>query len=77
MGGFVATYFAMEYENKIYYGYKIRYAIYLGTHISNNWKQLRNFFKILQDTKGIGIIILYFVLFSLISWYWWVYCEDD
>ena len=65
MGGFVATYFAMEYENKIYYGYKIRYAIYLGLILAII--ETIGTFQNLAGYKGIGIIILYFVLFSLIT----------
>ena len=65
LGGFIATYFAKE-ENKIWYGYKIRYAIYLGlifAVVGISAEIGRN----IVGYKGIGIAIGFFVLFSLVT----------
>ena len=65
MGGFVATHFAKEYENKIYYGYKIRYAIYLGLILAS--LETIGTAHNLAGYKGIGTTIAYFILFPLIT----------
>ena len=66
LGGFIATYFAREYENKIWYGYKIRYAIYLGIILAF-LETIGEISRNLSGYQGIGIAILFFVLFPLIT----------
>jgi MFS family permease len=65
LGGFIATYFAKESENKIWYGYKIRYAIYLGIILAAI--ETIAIGHTLIGYQGIGIATGFFVIFSLIT----------